>query len=142
MLGQLFKTHKKTKPKPSGQNGFSIIEVVITMFIVGITLVLFEATANSLVLNKYGRYKEIALRIADKKMQTIRTTAFASIPASGTFSDSQLSQLPNGQASITTSDISTTLKDVTVTITWTKPSGLGTQQMELQTYVSSVGLGQ
>ena len=124
------------------QIGFSVIEVLITLFMIAVSLILFQATANAIVLNKYGRYKEIALRIADKKIETVRTTAFASIPASGSFADAQLSSLPNGQATITTTDLTATLKDVVVTVTWTKPSGSGTQQVQLETYISSGGLGQ
>ena len=128
--------------KKKNQLGFSVIEVVITLFMIAVTLMLFQATANSVVLNKYSRYREIALRIADNKLQTIRTTAFASIPASGTFADSQLSSLPNGVGTITTSDITSTLKDVSVVVKWTKPGGSGTQQVQLQTYIASGGLGQ
>lgn len=103
---------------------------------------LFQATANSVVLNKYGRYREIALRIADQKIQTVRTAPFASIPTTGTFNDPLLSSLPNGQATITTTDLEDNLKDVAVVITWTNPANNGTQQVQLQTYIYQGGLGQ
>lgn len=126
----------------TSQKGFTIIEIVITLFMIGVTLVLFQATANSVVLNKYGRYREIALRIADNQMQTIRTTAFASIPPSGNFVDSGLASIPNGLGTLTVTDVSSTLKIVTVTVTWTKPGVPGNQMVELETYVYSGGLGQ
>jgi Tfp pilus assembly protein PilV len=130
------------KPKTKRQAGFSVIEVLITLFMVGVTLMLFQATANSIVLNKYGRYREVALRIADQKIQTVRTTSFASIPASGSFSDPQLSLIPSGAANLTVTDINDDLKDVQVIVTWRSPNNNSTQQIQLQTYVSRGGLGQ
>jgi prepilin-type N-terminal cleavage/methylation domain-containing protein len=130
------------KIQKKSQSGFTVIEVLITLFMIGVTVMLFQATANAVVLNKYGRFREIALRIADKKLQTVRTTAFASIPATGTFSDSLLSTIPNGQATITTTDINSNLKDVMVTITWRRPDNSSTQQVQLQTYIYRGGLGQ
>ncbi len=132
----------KAQIKNRHQDGLTVIEVVITLFIIGVTLVLFAVAANSIVLNKSSKYKEIALRIADQKIQTVRNASFSSIPASGTFSDPQLSSLPNGQGNITVSDISATLKNVAVVVTWTNPKTQGTQQIQIQTYMASGGLGQ
>ena len=132
----------KAQIKNRHQDGLTVIEVVITLFIIGVTLLLFAVAANSIVLNKSSKYKEIALRIADQKIQTVRNASFSSIPASGTFSDPQLSSLPNGQGNITVSDISATLKNVAVVVTWTNPKTQGTQQIQIQTYMSSGGLGQ
>ena len=123
---------KKTK---STQLGFGVIEVVITMFLIGSSLLLFQATANSLVLNKYGRYREVALRIADQKMQTLRTVAFVSLPVSGSFNDPRLSSIPDGQAILTVTDVNNLLKDVVVTVTWDNPQGSGREQIQLETYI-------
>ncbi len=135
MIGQ------KSSQKLNNQAGFTVLEVMITIFVIAVSLLVFQATAHSLTLNKQGRSREIALRIADKKLQTIRTTAFASIPASGSFSDPLLSTLPNGQGNIEVSNINSTLKDVAVTVSWTAPNG-STSDIELQTYVASGGIGQ
>jgi prepilin-type N-terminal cleavage/methylation domain-containing protein len=130
------------KNTTKNQQGFTIIEIVVTLFIIGVTLILFRATANSLLLNKSDRFREIALHIADKKLQTVRTTTFASIPASGTFTDTQLSTIPNGQATMTVTDINSKLKDVSIVVTWSGPKNGSTQQVHLETYVASGGLGQ
>jgi Tfp pilus assembly protein PilV len=132
----------KAQTKNHYQQGFSVIEVLITLFMIGATLMLFQATANAIVLNKYGRFREIALRVADKKIQSLRTTAFTQLPESGSFTDSQLASIPDGQASLTITEISPTLKDVSVDVTWTNPQNDGTQQVHLQTFVGSGGLGQ
>lgn len=124
------------------QSGFSIIEVLITLFMVGVTLLLFQATANAIILNRYARYREVALRIADKEIQTLRTTPFASLPASGSFADSLMSTIPSGQGSLTITDLNSSLKNVTVTVTWKNPRGNTSQRLQLQTYISKGGLGQ
>ncbi len=123
------------------QKGFGLIEVIVTLFLITVTLLLFQATANSIILNKYSRYREIALRIADQKLQDLRTTPYAELPSTGSFADPQLSSLPNGQAAITVADLNTRLKDVTVTVTWNNPNGSGTQRIRLQTYIDQGGLG-
>jgi prepilin-type N-terminal cleavage/methylation domain-containing protein len=130
------------KTQKKSQSGFTVIEVLIALFMIGVTVMLFQATANSVVLNKYGRYREIALRIADKKIQTVRTTAFASIPATGSFADPLLSTIPSGTAVMTTTDINNNLKDVRIVITWRRPDNSSTQRVQLQTYIYRGGLGQ
>ncbi len=105
-------------------------------------LILYQATSQSVVLNRYGRFKEIALRIADQKIQVMRTTAYASLPASGTFTDPLLSSIPQGAGTITVSDENARLKRVSVLVKWKSPQGSGTQQVQLDTFIAQGGLGQ
>jgi prepilin-type N-terminal cleavage/methylation domain-containing protein len=130
------------KTEKNNQSGFSVIEVLITLFMIGVMLMLFQATANAIVLNKYGHFKEIALRIADQKIQEVRTTSFATIPSSGTFTSPLLATIPGGQASLTMNDLEDNLKEVIVVVRWNKPNNSGTQQVQLQTYIFQGGLGQ
>ncbi len=126
----------------TNQTGFTLIEVLVTILLIGVTLVIYHGTSQSVVLNKWSRYKEIALRIADQKVQTLRTTSYSSIPASGTFTDPLISSLPDGAGTITVTDLNTKTKDVVVTVTWSNPQGTGTQQVQLETYITQGGLGQ
>ncbi len=123
------------------ENGFGILEVVITLFIIGVTLLLFAVVSNSVVLNKYNRYKEIALRIAEHELQELRTTPYANLPASGGVTNTQLSTIPQGAGTIAISEVSTGLSQATVTITWRNPSSSGNQQVVLSTYLWQGGLG-
>lgn len=126
----------------SRQAGLSIVEVVITLFIIGVTLILYQATSRTVILNRFSRYKEIGLRIADQQVQTLRTTAFASLPASGTFTSPLLSSLPQGTATMTLTDENVRLKRVIVTVSWKNPQGPGMQQVQLATFIAQGGLGQ
>ncbi|QQS22733.1 prepilin-type N-terminal cleavage/methylation domain-containing protein [bacterium] len=138
----MYETKVRLQNSTKTQSGFSIIEVVVTLFIIGLTLVLLQMSANSVVLNKQARYKEIATRIADQKMQSIRTTDFDSIPSTGTFNDSLMSSIPSGAGNITVVDVNDTLKDVTVRVTWSNSRSNGNNSVELQTYITEGGLGQ
>ena len=130
------------KQRKLNQSGFSVIEVLITLFIIGVTLILYQTASHTIILNRYGRYREVALRIADQKIQTMRTTAFASLPTTGSFSDSMLSSLPQGAGMVTVSNEGTRLKKVTVVVTWRSPQGTGTDRVQLETYITQGGLGQ
>jgi Tfp pilus assembly protein PilV len=133
---------KVTSKQKLNSSGFGLMEVVVTLFLISITLLMFQVTSQAIVLNKYGRYKEIALRIADQEIQTLRTTAFADLPPTGSFSDPQMASIPNGQGQLLVDDLNNLLKDVTVTVTWTNPSSEGIQQVELRTYITNGGIGQ
>jgi hypothetical protein len=138
---KLLETKVLSKPKLN-QAGFGLMEVVITLFLISVTLLLFQVTSQSIVLNKYSRYREIALRIADQQIQIMRTTDFVDIPPTGSFSDPLLASIPNGQGQILVDDVNNLLKDVTVTVTWTNPDASGNQQVELRTYITQGGIGQ
>jgi type II secretory pathway pseudopilin PulG len=125
----------------SGQQGFGILEIVVTLFIIGVTLLLFVVVSNSVVLNKYNRYKEVALRIAEHELQTLRTTSYANLPASGAISNTALADLPQGAGTITITEEDTGFAEATVTVTWLNPSGSGNQQLTLSTYLWQGGLG-
>ncbi len=123
------------------QKGFGIIEVVVTLFLIGVTLLMFAIVSNSVVLNKYNKYKEVALRIAEHELQELRTTPYASLPSSGSLSNSQLSSIPQGAANLTITEIETGLSEAEVVVSWRNPSGTGTQQVSLSTYLWQTGLG-
>lgn len=73
-------------------------------------------------------------------METLRNTAFASLPASGSFTDTDLSKLPQATAvqTITNYQSSTKIKLATITVSWTE-SGV-TKNAKLETLISETGL--
>ena len=131
----------QTKRKHS-QSGFTLIEVVVTILLIGATLVLYNATSKIVVINKVNKYKEVALRIADEKVQTLRVAGYSAVPASGSFSDSLISSLPGGAGTLTVSDVNAGTKSVLVTVSWTNPQNGSTQQVRLTTYIAEGGIGQ
>lgn len=128
-------------PLPKNEQGFGIIEVVISLFIIGVSLLLFQIVSQTVVLNKYNEYREVALRAAETQIQTLKTTPYESLPSSGSFSNSQISSLPSGSGQFTVNEVADGLSEVEVTITWQNSGQSGNQTISLSSLVSSGGLG-
>jgi type II secretory pathway pseudopilin PulG len=135
-------THNLSLGKRSNQKGFGLVEVLVSFFIMGVMLLLFQIISNAVVLNKYNRFKEIALRVAEKQIQTLRTISYGDLPESGSFSDAQLSSIPSGAGNIVITEEDDGLKRVQVTVTWRNPQATADQSLTLETYISRGGLGQ
>ncbi len=103
-------------------------------------LVLYQVSLNTLKLNEIVRDKEIALRIAQNKMEELRNTSYSSLPSSGTFSDSLLSSLPSSSGNITVSNYDTNIKQVSVIVQWHRPGTQSTSDITLTTLIVSGGL--
>ena len=106
--------------KLKSQNGMSLIEVIISMFMIAALLVFYTSALNLVALSKKTRKENIAYHIANKQMEDLRNTAFASLPASGTISDSMLSQIPSGSGGYTVSSYAgfSGMKEMVVTVSW------------------------
>jgi prepilin-type N-terminal cleavage/methylation domain-containing protein len=103
------------------QSGMTLIEVLVSLAMIGALLVLYAAAFNVSILTRNMRNENIAYHIATKKIEELRATPYASLPASASFADSQLSQLSNGSANFTISNYSsyTGVKEAVVTVAWT-----------------------
>ena len=98
----------------------SLIEVVISMFMIAVLFVFYTAALNTVALSKKLRFENLAYHVANKQMEVLRDTAFSSLPSSGTISDSQLSQIPSGAGSYTISSYPGYggMKEIVVTVIW------------------------
>lgn len=121
------------------QSGITLIEVMISMFFVVAIFVLFLAAMNTVALTKKLNYEDIAYHIANKQMETLRETAFTSLPASGSISDPLLSKLPSGSGSYTTTNYSaySGMKEITVTVNWNVG---GAKKIVIKTLAGSGGI--
>lgn len=108
------------KRKNKLQAGMSLIEVIVTMFMISVLLVLYVAALNTVAITKKLKYENLAYHVASKKMEELRSITIASLPASGAISDSMLSQIPTGSGSFTVVDHAgfAGLKEITVTVIW------------------------
>lgn len=107
----------------------------------GVFFIIVQTSARVITLNRGSKYQETALRIANSKLQNLRTTAYNSLPASGNFNDGLLSSLPNSQATLTMTDYNSKTKQAEVTVSWRNPTGQ-TVQVQLHTLITQGGLGQ
>ena len=102
------------------QQGFSLVEVIILIFIVAILFNLAIMEVQTLVISHRQQYEDIAYHIANKEMESLRATSFSSLPSSGSISDAQLNQIPSGSGSFTVTDYAgySGLKKIVVTVIW------------------------
>lgn len=121
------------------QCGFSLLEVLVAVFLIGVIFVMYSAAMKNVSLNRNAKAQEIALRIASTKMEVLRDAGYGSLPASGSFADSQLASIPSGSASLAVLDFNAETKQVTVTVSWTEPSIGGGRNVVLSTLITVTG---
>ncbi len=104
----------------NSQGGFSLIEVIISMFILFVLFDLLIMEINLLKISQKQRYENIAYHIANQQMENLRATPFASLPSSGNISNAQLLQIPSGAGNYTVNDYSgySGMKELVVTVIW------------------------
>ncbi len=117
----------------------TLIEVVISMFMLTTMVVFYAAALNTLAITKKQTYENTAYHVANKQMESLRNTSYASLSSSGTISDALLSQIPSGAGSYTVSNYSgyTGVKEIVVTVTWNDGQS---KQVVLKTLTQSGGL--
>ena len=141
-------THKKKFHLPvsrlwSPVSGFLIIEVVVALALFLVTLTVFGVAVSTIPLTKTASDQNLAYHIAAKKIETLRHTAYASLPAVGTssFTDSGFSNLNSatGQVVVATYG-SASAKKITVTVSW-QDAGKA-RSVVIETLMSNAGLNQ
>ena len=122
----------------TNERAFTLIEVLVTIFIVGVTAVLFAAAVKTLSFTRDVRYEDTALRIASKKLEELRADGYAGLPASSSFSDALLSSLPSASASTTMATYNAKTKKALVQVGW-QPPGQSVRVITLVTLVTQTG---
>ena len=118
--------------------GFSLLEVVLAVGLLGAIFIFYHATLKGVELSRYGASEDLALRIAANKMEDLRAAGYAALPGSGSFSDSMLSALPSGTATLAVSTYNAKMKKVLVTINWVEPGG-GSRSLVIATLMVDSG---
>lgn len=121
-------------------SGFSILEVLITLFIIGVVLVIYGAASNTVLLNRNSNNSDLAHYIAVSEMEDLRNLGYDNLPVSGVFSHSLLGKLPEASATLTVSSYNSDTKEVTVTITWKDPRALNIRNVTFTTLINKYGL--
>lgn len=125
------------------QKGFSLIEVVISLFILGVIILVYAASANTVTINQRAKNKQLAVRIAASEIETLRATPYASFPTSYNLSNTMLANLPGGASgTVDITDYNEMTKQAVVTVTWTDAGKFETSNYSLTTLVTQGGLGQ
>lgn len=134
---------RRSTSKFKNQQGFTIIEMVMTLFILGVVFLIYNAAANTMVLNRNMKDQEAAFRIASAEVDTLRANGYSAVPASGSISDTLLSVLPGSAAeNLAVSDYDPKTKQITVTVSWYEPGNTNQRNIVLTTLITDGGLGQ
>lgn len=119
--------------------GFSLIEVTITIFVVGVLLLLFQAVLQTSVLVRTTKSQGIALTIVRNELELLRIGGYAAVPPSGSFSNSLLSSIPSATTTLTVSDYNSTTKQVTAKVIWTETGAPTPSIVSLSTLITQTG---
>lgn len=120
--------------------GFTLVEVVVSLFFVAVMLTLLAVIVRSSVLVRTSENQGIALSIVRNKLEILRAGGYASLPASGTFSDSLSNTLPPAAtAALTVSAYNAKTAQVTATVIWKDPGSAASSTVSLSTLITESG---
>lgn len=130
------------------QLGFSLVESLLEIVIVGIIVVLLANLPNALGLISKSKHISLAREIAAKQLEDERDIKYNKlVNGSSPIVDSRLSLLPQGSGTVIVSDCNSPIctngehiKQVTSIINWQDNSKL--QTVNLETMIGERGLNQ
>ena len=119
--------------------GFSLIEVTLAIFTVGVMLLMLQAVIHSGALLKTSKNKGIALSIVRNELEILRAGGYANLPASGTFADDLVGSLPSATTTLIVSVYNTKTKLVTASVIWQDPNTVASSTVSLSTLITQAG---
>ena len=119
--------------------GFTLIEVLVSLFIISVMLLLFQAVLRSASLVTSTRNRDAALSIARNEIEELRATGYDALPSSGPFTDDLLSTLPSGSAAVTISDLNSGTKQVITIVSWQERNRTESSSVSLSTLITKIG---
>jgi len=126
--------------------GVSLIEIVISVALVGILVFVLSNVPNSIKLVGSTQRESLAKDIAAKEVEQLRLQTYDNL-SNGTLiiSDSRLSSLPQSTATAIISDCpisvcsnSEQLKQAVITVSWSESNGV--KKVQMTTFISNGGL--
>lgn len=119
--------------------GFSLIEVVVSLFVIGVVILLSASIIRAVPLSRHAKYENQAASIAQNELESLRSGGYSALPASGSFTDSLLSTLPSGSGTVDVSDYNAKTKQVSVTVSWQEENATTTSSVAVTTLITSIG---
>jgi prepilin-type N-terminal cleavage/methylation domain-containing protein len=125
--------------RSSFSRGFTLIEVVVAIGIVGVMLFLPQAMLRALPLAHLAAHQDLALKIAEHKLEQVRVLGYASLPASGSFTDSLQSGFASSSAALAVTTYNAKTKSVVVTVFWDELNIPNSFNLSLATLITEIG---
>lgn len=117
--------------------GFTLVEVIISIFIIGVVLVLSNAVFGTIRNTRDQIDENIALRIAAGELDRIRNNGYDAAVSTDPLTNDTLAELPSGAASSTIRAYNDKTKEVSVGVSWL--TGTGMKYVKLTTLLTSTG---
>ncbi|MEK7144531.1 MAG: prepilin-type N-terminal cleavage/methylation domain-containing protein [Patescibacteria group bacterium] len=124
--------------RTSNQRGFSLIEIVVALFIMSVGVVFATMVTGTMKVTRDSAFENSAFHIADNKLNELRALGYAALPEDGIFSDPQLASLPQGTASTTITVWNAKTKQVVIGVSWLG-TGSTTRIVSLTTLITESG---
>lgn len=118
------------------ERGFTLVEVLISIGLIGVMLLSFQAVFLGTPLAALTKNKEVALTIAKHKLAELRSSGYDAL-TSGSFSDPLMTQLVSATGTVAVSSYASTVRQVVVSVAWQERGD--DQSVSLTTLVGQVG---
>lgn len=130
------------------ESGFSLIESLLVVFVIGMIVFLLASIPNSLMLFTKSRHASLVREIAVKQIEDKRTINYSNlVNGSSPISDLRLNTLPQGSGTVTVEDCKPTIcingeyvKEITVLVNWLDNNK--TQSLTIKTMIGEGGINQ
>lgn len=130
------------------EHGFSLIESLLVVVIIGSIVFLIANIPNALMLNSKSNHLSLAREIAAKQIEEKRAISFANLANdSSPIFDNRISLLPQGSGTTVVEDCSSvictnneSMKQITVTVFWKDNNKA--QVITLKTLIGEGGINQ
>ncbi len=119
--------------------GFTLIEVIVSIFFVGIALIILQSIIRSDVLVQTSKDEGIALAIASDELEKLRINGYTSLPPSGSFSTSLMSTLPSATTTLVVNVYNAGTDQVTASVLWQEPGLTASSTISLSTLITQTG---
>lgn len=119
--------------------GFTLVEVVVSIFFVGIALIILQSIIRSGTLVRTSKDEGVALSIVSDEIEKLRMNGYALLPPSGSFSNSLVGTLPSATTTLMISAYNTETDQVTASVLWQEPSLVASSTVSLSTLITRTG---
>lgn len=130
------------------EKGFSLIESLMVIVIVGVIILLLANIPNALNLMTKARHLSLAREIAAKQIEDKRSVNYSNLTDDTLpINDSRINSLPSGSGTVTVADCDLSVcysdepvKQITINISWMENNKQ--QTVNLKTFIGQGGLNQ
>ena len=122
-----------------GREGFSLIEVIVSIFVLSVMLLLLQAVLRSGALVTSTRNQDAALTIARNEIEKLRAGGYSAIPSSGPFSNDLITTLPSGSAALVVGTFNEKTKQITATVSWQENNRPSSSSVSISTLITEIG---